>query len=62
MIFENKNVIIFVDLAIFRKMVSIFFKLTFALVTGRVSKIFILTFVPILDIQCQLLAISMFSN
>ena len=28
--------------------------LTFALVTGRFPKIFILTFAPILDTQCQI--------
>ena len=30
------------------------FMLTFALVTGRFPKIFILTFAPILDTQCQI--------
>ena len=46
----------------FKKMVVIFFLLTFALVTGRVPKIFIFTFVPITDTQCQVWAISMFLN
>ena len=46
------------DLVMFKKMVTIFFLLTFALVTGKVSNIFVLTFVPITDKR----AISMFSN
>ena len=53
MILENKFVI---------KIVAIFFLLTFALVTGKDPKIFILTFVPTTDTQCQLWAISIFSN
>ena len=61
---ENNYVLIFVDLAMFKKMGAIFF-LTFAFVsdvTGRVSKIFILIFAPITYTQIFLWAISMFSN
>ena len=39
-------------------MLGIAFSIEFALVTGRVSKMLILTFVPILDPQCQLWAIA----
>ena len=49
MILENKYVIIFVDIVMLRKMVAIFFLLTFALGTGRVPTIFVLNFVPITD-------------
>ena len=58
MILENEYKIIFVDLVMFKKMVIIFFLLTFALVTERVTQIFALTFVPIPDTR----AISMFTN
>ena len=62
MILENEYIIIFVDLVMFKKMVVRFFLLTFALITGRVPKIFVLTFVPLTDTQCQLWALSMFSK
>ena len=52
MILENEYIIIFVDLVMLKKMVAIFFLLTFALGTGRVPRIFVLTFVPITDTQC----------
>ena len=55
MIFENKYIIMFVDLVMLKKIVAIFFMI-FALVTGRVPKLFILTFVSIIDIQCQIWA------
>ena len=55
-ILENKYIISFIDLVMFKKMVAIFFLFTFALVTERVPKIIILTFVPITNNQCQLWA------
>ena len=45
-----------------RRMLEIFFLLTFALVTGRVPKMLILKFESKLDTRCQFWAISKVSN